>query len=209
MGRYLLIALAGLLPGLATLVLLSGYFQVNITQFLPVGWSDQTYYWHQILTFQKTGFQGGFYTFNEVPPRIESIHYALWGFPYPAIYGLVARVVGWETYTGIFLNMAVMAVCVWACLLLARFNGRQILLTMLALLAVSPVLMFMPTISQETFHQAAALILGWAFLTLLQGKPPQNRFFPGLMLIFFIVIALVRFSWIYLLFPFWLLLGRK
>lgn len=207
--RYLLIALAGLVPGLVTFILLSSYFQVDITRFMPVGWSDQTYYWHQILTFQQAGFQGGFYTVNEMPPLVEMFHFGASGFVYPAIYGLVARVVGWQYYTGIFLNMAVIALATWVCLLWSRFDWRQILVTILILLFVGPVLLFISTISEESFHQAAALILGAVFLALLQGRQPRTRLFSWLILILLIVVSLVRFSWIYLLLPFWLLIGKQ
>lgn len=207
--RYLLIALAGLVPGLVTFILLSGYFQVDITRFMPVGWNDQTYYWHQILTFQQAGFQGGFYVVNEVLPPVELFHFGASGFLYPTLYGLVARVVGWQYNTGIFLNMAVIALATWVCLLWSRFDWRQILFAILILLFVGPVLLFIPTISEESFHQAAALILGWVFLALLQGRQPRTRLFPWLILILLIVVSLVRFSWIYLLLPFWLLIGKQ
>lgn len=206
--RYLLIFLAGLSPVLVTVIVLAGHFHGDLIRFIPLQWNDQFYYWHQILTFKEVGFQGGYYVVNEMPAQVGAFHFGASGFVYPALYGLVARVVGWQYHTGIFLNMAGISLAAWVCLVWSRFDWRQILFTGLILLFISPVLLFMPTLMEESFHQVAGLILGAIFLALLQGRQPRNRLFPWFILVLLIIVSLVRFSWVYLLLPLGLFMAK-
>jgi hypothetical protein len=207
--RPLLALAAGIAPAVITLILLGSHLHVNLFDFRPTTWNDQVYYWHQIATFKEAGFNGGYYTVHEALPRLEVFHFGASGPFYPALFGLVARVIGWQPYTGILLNMVLIALAAWAFIRLARLNRLQIVLTGAALLAVTPVLMFMPTISQESFHQAAALLLAGIFYRLFrQGDklPPAEKL---AILVFLAAISLLRFSWLLLLPPCLLLMRSK
>lgn len=200
--RWFLAIIAAFTPTLATFGIISGILQRNFFDFRPALWNDQTYYWHQILTFSHAGFNGGYYMFYERLPRLSFFHFGASGFLYPALYGTAARVVGWEPYTGILLNMALIAISVLVLIHFAQFDRLQIVLTALLLVAIAPVLLYVPTISQESFHQAAALILGALFFHLFNRNGNVSRRFVVIGILFFILISLIRFSWIILIVPF-------
>src|SRR5689334_14749129 len=207
--RWILAMAASLAPTIATFGLISGYLHRNLFDFRPATWNDQTYYWHQILTFSRAGFNGGYYMFYEKLPVFDFFHFGASGFLYPALYGTVAHVVGWETYTGILLNMALIGIAVLLLIFVAQFDQLQIILTGLLLLSLSPILLLIPTISQESFHQAAAVVLGLIFYRLLQHNGQVSRRFILVGISFLVIISLVRFSWILLILPFILLSQKK
>jgi hypothetical protein len=165
--------------------------------------------WHQIATFQKVGLHGGYYTIYEIPARLNFIHFSSWGPFYPALYGLLAVFVGWETYTGILLNMAGIAGAIWIFIWVTKPDRLQIVLLSLLLLSIAPVLLFIPTIMQESFHQAAALILAAIFYRLLQQDKPLPRWFLLTGAGFLFLISLIRLSWSLLFLPFFILSQKK
>jgi hypothetical protein len=190
-------------------VLVKFYLHSDIRNFVPSSWNDQTYYWHQILTFRTAGFNGGYYLINERPPVITTFHFGAWGFLYPALLGFLARLTGWETYTGIFINMALIGGAIGSLSILLSLNRLQILFVGVSFLAVMPVLLFLPTISQESLHQTAAAILAVIFYRLINQTRIISRRFVLLSLLFIVVISIIRFSWLLMLPPFFLLVGRK
>jgi hypothetical protein len=205
--RWLLALLVGFTPALVTLALIASHLKRSLFDFRPTLWNDQTYYWHQILTFSQVGFNGGYYMFYERPPPIDLFRFGASGFVFPAVYGTLGRIVGWETYTGILFNMLVIALAVWVIIYLAKLDRIQILLTGLFLLSVWPVLLSMPTIMQESVHQAAALVLAAIFYRLLRRDMPRWLFVAGFG--FLVFISLIRFSWVLMFLPFFVLSLKK
>ncbi len=207
--RWLLAALAGIAPAVMTVALVGGYLKRNLFDFRPLLWNDQTYYWHQILTFSQVGFNGGYYMFYEKLPRIDFFHFGASGFLYPALYGTVAHFIGWQPFTGILLNMIGLAVACWLVIYVADFGHTQIVLTGLFLLSFGPLLLYVITVSQESFHQAAGLILAAIFYRLLQNKGGVSRGFMAASILFLVMISLVRFSWGLLFFPLFVLMLKE
>jgi hypothetical protein len=207
--RWGVAGLVCLAPAIVTGLLLYGYLRVDLRNFLPINWNDQTYLWHQILTFREVGFSGGYYAFHEQTGALTNFRFGASGSLYPAFYGSIARLVGWEPYTGILINALLLALGMAVWLYLARLDRLQMLLSGLAVLAIGPILMFIPTISQEAIHQAGALVLAGLFCRLLRGREGLSRPLMLLGVSFLIFIALMRFSWTLLLPPFFLLMQRN
>jgi hypothetical protein len=205
--RWLLAFLVGVAPALLTLALIGGYLKRSLFDFRPTLWNDQVYYWHQILTFSKVGFNGGYYMFYERAPSIDFFRFGGHGFLYPLLYGTLGHIVGWETYTGILFNMAAIALAIWIIIYIARLDRIQILLTGLFLLSVWPVLLLIPTIMQESLHQGGGIILAALFYRLLRRDMPRWLFIAGIA--FLVLISLMRFSWVLMFLPFFVLSLKK
>jgi len=205
--RWALALVVGIAPAIITLLLIGFYLKSSLFDFRPAFWNDQTYNWHQAWTFSHVGFNGGYYMFYERLPVWESFRFGASGFLFPAIYGALGRVFGWEMYTGILFNMAGIALGTWAVIYVAKFNRLQILLTGLFTLSVWPVLLSMPTIMQESVHQVAGLVLVAIFYRLLRGEQSRGWFVFGF--VFLVTISLIRFSWVLLFLPFFILSLKK
>jgi len=87
---------------------------------------------------------------------------------FPVVFGSLGHLIGWGWLTGIGLNMLMLAAA-HSFHYLAQLDKTQILLTGLILLVIGPVLMYIPTNSQEPFHQAGGLVLAGLFYRLWQG----------------------------------------
>ncbi|MCB9450885.1 MAG: hypothetical protein H6672_05565 [Anaerolineaceae bacterium] len=206
--RWLLMLLVGLAPVLVTGLLML-LFQLDLGRFIPRVWNDQVYYWSQINTFRAVGFDGGYYTIREVPAAVSFFHFGAWGFTYPALVGSVARLTGWQMNTPVILNGVLLTLSLWGFLAVSRFDRRQIVFTLLAVLSVTPVLFFIPTVSQESFHQSVAILLAALVLALFRRERPWPVGYSILFLVIFSGVVLVRLSWAYLVLPVLLLAFRR
>jgi hypothetical protein len=201
--RAVLVIIVSLFPAAATLLLFS-WLHADLTQFLPLGWNDQTWMWHQVSTYSEVGFDGGYYVVNEMPAAANFSHFSSWGPVYPMMLGTIARLTGWEPYTGIILNLVLLTGTIGLFLTFIPFSRTQILLTGLVLLTLTPILMYLPTISQETFHQSAAFLVAGIFYVLLtQQNPP--RYLRWLAVLLLIFLSVVRFSWVIFFLPLFLI----
>ena len=81
-----------------------------------------------------------------------------------------------------------------------KFDSRQILLTGLATLLFWPILVYLPTSSQETLNQAIGFGLAAIFFQIFSQKAIKP-FFKVLFVFCLFVAALVRLSWALWFFP--------
>ena len=92
------IVAVAVLPAATILVLIHLLFGTTIFHDHPstqLVWNDEIYYWHQIATFKRAGFNGGYYTYQEVPaPNLS--HFGTHGPMFPMIYGVLGYLVGWH-----------------------------------------------------------------------------------------------------------------
>ena len=204
--RWLIAVIVSILPTLTTFLLTRFYLHADLFNFVPVYWNDPTWYWHQTLSFSRVGFASGYYLVNEVPARLPFFKFSSAGPLFPVIYGAIGHFTGWFWTTGIVFNILLLAVATLMFVYLARLDKTQILLTGAALLTIGPILLFLPSNSQESFHQAGTLILAGLFYRLWMGKISRRLWWTGLLFLLFI--SLIRFSWVILL-PVYFLIDDK
>ncbi len=203
--RWVLIVFFAVLPALVTLLLVTFALRSTISHFAPVAYNDMTEYWHEIATFNKVGLSGGYYSHMQLIPEVRLFHFGVHGPVYILIVGALSKVIGWSFTTPIYLNMAFIGLAFGLFAWLHKLDHVQILVAGLAVLTCWPVLIFMTSTFQETFHQAMGVLLagvfGAAIVKLEKVKPWQKV----AAVIFIILIALVRYSWALLLIPLLLL----
>ena len=172
---------------------------------MPSFWNDQTGYWHYALTFSQVGFNGGYYSANEIPARASFFRFDVHGPMFPMIYGTIGRLIGWQWYSGIVANMMVLAVAIALFAYTTKLTKLQMAFTGLLVLTFWPVLLYVPTTSQESFHQAVAFILAALFYRLLTARGERSTPEKLLFLLFLTTVSLVRTSWALLSVPFFML----
>ncbi len=105
------------LPTVTAAFLLTTYSATFQDVAAPI-WSDEVFYWHQAASFGRVGFDSGYYTLHEKTASALFAHYYVWGTAPPIIYGLPARVLGWELYSMPIYNLAFLsaglAVYIWS-----------------------------------------------------------------------------------------------
>ncbi|HEX2906496.1 MAG TPA: hypothetical protein VHO69_06520 [Phototrophicaceae bacterium] len=206
--RWVLAGLAGLTPALVAMLLITTQLHASLFDFVPNGWNDQIFYWHQIGTFKDVGFNGGYYSHQEQVPALSFFHFHAAGPAFPLLYGLPAKLTGWGPYTGILFNMVILAVGIWIFTVVAQLDRLQIMLLGLTVAILRVVQIYLPSIMQESAHHALGLLLAAAFYRLLTRERQPPAFVLGLF-IGLLLIGLFRFSWLVLLLPFFLLAPKR
>ena len=172
-------------------------------------WNDQVGYWHYVASFSEAGFDTGYYAPNEHPAAVGFIHYDVHGPVFQALYGSVAWIVGWDLDTAAYFNMAALALGIAVFCLAARLDRRQVAAVLGLALAFWPILLYVPTASQESLQQAIAMVLAAVFSALLARRGAVSGKALAGMLALLMAVSLVRFSWALLLLPLLLLAARR
>src|SRR5215218_89830 len=94
--RGVLIALAAAAPTLVTVVLLYVHLGAHVRDFVPSFWNDQVGYWHRAASFSRVGLDSGYYAPNEHTAAWALNRFGVGGPWYPALYGAIGSLVGWE-----------------------------------------------------------------------------------------------------------------
>jgi hypothetical protein len=186
-------------PAVITLVLIRLRLDSFVTSFVPNYWNDQVGYWHKIATFAKTGFGGGYYSPDETAVPFDSVRYGVNAPWFPALYGSVASVTGWQTWTSIPYNLVALGLGAIVFVRLADLDVRGIAMTALVLLVTWPVLLYIPTASMESLQQAFAMVLAGIFIRAIARGPDLRRREHVLSIAFLAAVSLTRFSWALLL----------
>ena len=185
-------------PAVLTIVLVHGWLDAGVRDFTPSVWNDQLGYWHRIASFAEVGLDTGYYSPNESDPPFEPVRYGVHGPWFPAVYGTIAAVIGWGPATSIFVNMAVLGLGFIAFVVLAELGLRGTLLAGAVLATFWPVLLYVPTASQESLHQGLAMAIAGIFVRALRRGPqlsaPEKA--GGVALI--VAAGVIRYSWLLL-----------
>lgn len=165
--------------------------------------NDEIGYWHMTLTFSQVGFQGGYYTLNEVPSRAQFSHFGPHGPLFPMIYGTIGRLTGWYFYSAPLINIAFITSALAGFVWLTGPNLKQLVITNLLILTFWPLWLFIPSNMQESLHHSIAIILAGLFLH-LRLSPAVSSKFRFIVFALLLIASLLRFTWSILFIPFFL-----
>ncbi len=205
-AKCLRIALANLLalaPALLTLLLTEKFLNVDFTHFVPTYYdvyNDSLFHWRQIYTFSAVGFNGGYYTVNELPAPAAFSRYYAHGPVFALLYGTVGRIFSWTLTSPIILNALAITLSLIT-LLIRQSSSLQMLLLAVTTILVWPVLIYIPTSMMESLNQAGAIGIGALIWKPIADhrriSPPSFAMLLGLVGL----LALMRPTWGVLFFP--------
>lgn len=198
-----------LFPLLATVILPRFLLDSNLLEF-HAGWSDEIVYRQEILTFKETGFQGGYFSVDEQPAKYTGSRFGTHGPAFALLIGGLTRLTGWKEYLFPFINMAFISLSLIGFLYLVRPDRTQTVFILLLVALYYPMLLYIPSLMQESFHHALAIV--FAGLLIKVSKLPIISFgLKIVILLILLIAALVRVTWSVLAFPFlfFLITGKK
>ncbi len=187
-----------LLPALLTVVLLRTVLGASLFDTAPVI-NDEIVFWLEIATFRQAGFAGGYHSTQEATPPAAFCHFDPKGPGYPVLYGLAAKVVGWEPWSAPLFNLVCVGAATAVWLGVARPDGRRLAAAAALVATFWPLLLYLPTTMQESLHFAAAFLLAAAMQRAFAG-PVGARYFAAVALLI-AACALVRLTWGFVLLP--------
>jgi hypothetical protein len=199
--RGVLIALAAAAPTLVTVVLLYVHLGAHVRDFVPSFWNDQVGYWHRAASFSRVGLDSGYYAPNEHTAAWALNRFGVGGPWYPALYGAIGSLVGWELWTSIPINVVLLGLALAAFCLVGRLDRTQILLVALVGAAFWPIVLYIPTSSHEPLNQALALALALAMVPLIDRGGELSMPARLLIVALVVVASVIRLSWAVLLLP--------
>lgn len=190
-----------LLPALAIFSLVQIHSGYQLQDYHP-NWTDEKYYWHQILTFKEYGFDGGYYTTLEIPSKLAFSRYYTKGPVFPAIYGIFSRFTGWQENSGVLLNLIFVSFSLAIFLYTTRPDTKQLLLIAGAIISFWPLLLFLDRINQEPIMNAVAILSAALFYIVLIRHGNLALPTKAVFVVFLFFTALIRGgTWSALLFP--------
>jgi hypothetical protein len=196
-GLSLLIAL---LPIVFVCAIIYLSFGAKLSDYRPYAWNDATSYWMWVRDFSYYGFNVGYNVPGELTAPASFNHFGEGSPLYIYFYGAIGWLVGWSPQLPILINFGLLAFALYWFTWSMKFDSRQILLTGLATLLFWPILVYLPTSSQETLNQVIGFGLAAIFFQLFSQKAIKP-FFKVLFVFCLFVAALVRLSWALWFFP--------
>jgi hypothetical protein len=186
---------------LIVIVLVRWLFAVPLSSFRPV-LNDEVAYWHQTLTFTRTGFHGGYYTLGELTNASGFTPFGPHGPGFAMAYGMFGKALGWHRHSVVVLNLVLIACAGWLWTAVARLNTSRLALSALLLLTFWHMVFWAPTGMQEGLHHAGAIAMAAFFAHALDEH--RRRWIVAAGWVVLGALAFIRPSWVVML-PFWAL----
>ena len=195
--------LVSAIPILMSAWLLSGPAGGDLFHYAPQ-WSDEVFNWHQVATFKAVGFEGGYYTAYENPAPLSFTHFYNHGPVYPALVGMLARLVGWEFYSAPILNLIIVSLALVFFILFIRPGLVQLLLLGLVIGTAWPMHLYMLTDMRVAFFCALAIVLAAFFCRSISNPEGFSSFALFVFAMTIGLAAISKLTWSFLFFPYFL-----
>lgn len=189
--RLVLPALVIASPAIVTSALLLVLFRATLLDHFSV-WSDEIAYQHQIATFVRAGFGGGYFSFEEQVAPAGITRFSAHGPGFPVVYGTIGWLLGWHQASGPLFNLLILALAIAVFLWMTRASHRQAAATGLVILTSWWVLMMAPVTMQESLHQSVMIVMAGFAARLLQPDVHHRGVLLLLALVILAVASVLR-----------------
>lgn len=198
--RWSAYALAVFSPLLMTLFFMHCTLGADLFDPSPV-WNDELIYWHGVATFREVGFNGGYYTFDELPAKASFTHFDAHGPVFYVFLGILSALAEWTPGAAVVWNLIFIAAAT-ALLLLASRPGIRDTLLIAAVLATSWVIpLFVPIAMQESLHHAIGILIAAFLIISLRLQKPPTLPWQILFILLVLFAGLMRPLWTFTLLP--------
>ena len=199
--KVLIALLVAAIPAIIAQTLLHIFFKKSFFDFFPFH-DDEMVYWLSSLTYSHVGFQGGYFSIDEVKPPLSFIHYGAHGPLMPMTYAIIASLWGeWKPYSGVLVNLFLCTSSLLIFIGVTKPGRVQILFLSLLLICFWPLIVMIPVNMQEGLHLTIGILLAACFFLILSPARSGQKHVKWVTLILLSYAACVRPSWSVLYFP--------
>jgi len=163
----ILIAVA---PLALTAAIVQHEFGRPLTSFKPC-WSDEVFYWSETRNIHDHGLDFGSFNLGE-HVGIAAKQFDSHGPAYPSLYSFFALISGWTYSTPLFWNAALVGLSMFAFIRMAKLDSSQMLLFSFLVVLYLPILMYIPSMLQESMQYCLALLLGGCIVRMVRSMQP-------------------------------------
>lgn len=191
-GRALALALV---PLVVSFALLDRVIGTELSLY-SAGWSDEAFLWHQAATFAVAGWDGGYYSYQEVLPPAGT-PWGAWGAGAPVLYGSVMALFGTPVTAIVQVNAVLVgaAAGIWGWFARGGIWPGVVFGVLLAM--YGPIHLYTLSGMQEPVHLALAIVIGLVLALLLQA--PRDGRLQVLAAMLILTAAVIRPTWAFLL----------
>lgn len=189
-------------PFLACLALSHAHFGLDPWRAIPFH-ADDYRNWLTVASYVKAGMSGGYFTHNEIPAAWSLTRFSADGPWYPVLFGSVARGLGWGVESGVWMNLAVVTVCLAAYVVIARPDRRESTLLATFLITFHPIQTYFLSTSYNVSQYGLGMMLGAVFLglfsSLIKGKDVSR--WRGAVLLVIAICSVYKINWVVFYLP--------
>jgi hypothetical protein len=167
------------MPLLMLVGLLRLTHHATLEDYTPV-LSDEIFYWHQAVSFQKVGLNTGYYSYAEQPAAFG--HFYAWGAFIPLFQGTAAKLFGWSLYAIPLMNALLLSVALAIFIRVIKVDTERLLWLAAALITFGALWLYHLTSMLEVTQYALTVLIAAAFYRLLT-KPERTWGVIGLIVI--------------------------
>ena len=159
---------------------------------------DEVAYWLQVASFQAAGFDGGYATIDERVSRVSFSHFGAHGPAYAVLFGSIARLFGWNYWSGPAFSAVFLVLAIAAWVLSAR---PPLVAASLFMATFWPLLLALPNTLEESLHGALACAIAALLVRLPADEREASRRTLAALLALVTVASLIRPLWALLVIP--------
>jgi hypothetical protein len=170
----------------------------NSLLFITPYWNDEISYWHEILSFSTKGLNFGYYTINELTPKLLS--FGTHGFGTISLYAIYAKLFGWNYNSIMIANNLFITLSFIALILITKPKKNTIYKLSLLYLTFVPAFLYCSSSMSELLNFSLLIIYFTLLYQYLTSTTPSRKIL-GLIVLFVITISFVRVIYIVLFLP--------
>ena len=161
-------------------------------------WNDEISYWHEVLSFSSKGFNFGYYTMDEMTPKLLS--FGTHGFGTISIYAAYAKIFGWNYNSIVFANNVFLSVSFLFLVLYLKPTTSKTLLITVFYLTYTPLILYCSTSMSELLNFALLINYFILLYSYIKSDRKKNKLFY-ILIVFCSIISFVRIIYIVLFLP--------
>ena len=202
-NRFILISLVLIWPLAFNALLSWSLYSTSVTDFV-VNNADEVKYWLEAAAFKAGNFNGGQHAGSLGSSRRRPVaedDSGAHGPFFAILQGGAGKLIGWQTYTPVLMNIIVLAFALGIFLIVLKPDTQKLLVLWLLLATYLPIYVFIPSAMQQTLHQAFGLVAAALFVRwIVIDQESGFRWAVWLVVLVFFA-SLFRYSWALLYIP--------
>ncbi len=180
------------------LLIVTKFVSHNSFSMLTPCSNDEISYWHEILSFYSKGFNFGYYTINEMPPKLLS--FGTHGFGTISVYAGFAKVFGWSLNSIVIANNFFLSLAFLLLVIVIKPSTAKSILILFLYLSYTPLILYCSTSMSELLNYAIIIVYFTLLYIYEKAKTNKKRILYALLMFCFLS-SFIRIIYILLFLP--------
>jgi hypothetical protein len=181
------------------LLIVTKFVSHNSLSMLIPCWNDEISYWHEILSFSSKGLNFGYYTINEVPPKLLS--FGTHGFGTISVYAGFAKIFGWSFNSIVIANNFFLSLAFLLLVIVIKPSSAKSILILFLYLSYTPLILYSSTSMSELLNYSIIIVYFTLLYIYEKAETKNNKRLLYTLLMFCFLSSFIRIIYILLFLP--------